>query len=793
MKINEIKNSLNFDKLIPPYRKHITDNVIMVGGDRLLFTIRIGGSSFLTVDDRILRNSFIAFTNYLTFLGKDYGSRLAIWTHIIKKEDKITDVYNFENSFVKQFANSYLEQFNKSKFYSTSFYMTFSLKFNDLLDGERDIETILLRSENILRQYQGVTMSLIDINESTSHSELGSFLSMLINGYESVIPLSSSNFQYSVCNSDIFFNYDFIEIRNKENLNSKFGVCYSLKDYPAETGIGMWDFLLDEDFEFVLTQSFLFLSTQRAITITNQQINKFNSVQDSGANTNNDNEGELDVLKASLEKGKQSLGVYCGSFIAYGDTPNKAIKNGIKLASDFVNFGGGVRWSKSTLDNVFSYISNLPNSKYRPYHSMRTATNLSCGFSLHNYYGGKKYGNPIGDGSAVLPLKTKSGGIYFYNSHFSDFEKDERGKKISGHALLLGATGFGKTTTEAVIFSFLQRFDNNMFLIDFNRSTELYMRSFGATYFVFKRGELTGLNPFQLEEDPTPHLRQFLYDLVNICAKDSSGKVTDDERKILKLAVDSVLSLPLNLRRFGALLHSIPKSSLLTRLEKWCFTDNEEGVHAWALDSPENKFNPYLFKKIGFDTTELLKKGSRDSELIEPILSILFYYKDIMQRSGKLTSTIIEEFWIPCSYPLTANMIEASLKAGRMKNEFVYLISQSPNDVFDSEISTSIAEQTQTKILLGNPFATKEGYEKIGCTEKEYNIVSSFNQEDRLLLIKQGNFSSIAKVDLSNSLYYLPILSGSQDGITECEKLRAELGDDPEKWVEPFLEKMNKK
>lgn len=793
MNVNDIKKPLIFNKFVPNFRKHISDKILMVGGDRLLFSLQIGGTSFLTVDDRILKNSFIAMTNFLTFLGKDYGNRLAVWTHIVKHQDKIQNTYQFDNSFITKFTDSYIEQFKKDNFYQTTYYMTFSLKYSDLLDGERDIQTILLRSENMLKQYQGVTLSLIDVNETTSHSQLGSFLSLLINGEKSVIPLSDSNFKESICNSDIFFNYDFIEIRNKEDCKSKFAVCYGLKDYPAETYSGMWDFLLDVDMEFVLTQSFVFMSTQKAISTTNQQINKFESVADSGSNSNNDEENELMILKASLEKGKQCLGVYCSSFIAYGNTPSDAISNGIKLATDFVNFGGGVRWAKATLDNIYSYVSNLPNSKYRPFCSLRSATNLSCGFSLHNYYGGKPYGNPIGDGSAVLPLKTKSGGVYFYNSHFSDFEKDERGKKISGHALILGATGFGKTTTEAVIFSFLQRFNPNMFVIDYNRSTELYMRAFGASYFVFQRGDVSGLNPFQIEENASAELKQFLYNLVGVCAKDQSGQVSDHERKLIKLAVDSVLLLPIYLRRFGALLHSIPKSPLLTRLEKWCYTAEGEGIHAWALDSPINKFDPFSFTKIAFDTTALLTKGSRDSELIEPILSILFFYKDIMQRSGKLTATIIEEFWIPCDYELTANMIEAALKAGRMKGEFVYLISQSPNDVFKNTISTAIAEQTQTKILLGNPFATKEAYEKIGCTSKEFDIISSFNQQDRFFLVKQGNFSSIAKLDLSNSLFYLPILSGSKEGVTECEKIRYEYGDEPEQWVDIFLEKMNEK
>lgn len=47
--------------------------------------------------------------------------------------------------------------------------------------------------------------------------------------------------------------------------------------------------------------------------------------------------------------------------------------------------------------------------------------------------------------------------------------------------MLLGATGAGKTTFEMMAAAFLQRFNPDMFVIDFNRSTELAIRMFGVS------------------------------------------------------------------------------------------------------------------------------------------------------------------------------------------------------------------------------------------------------------------------------------------------------------------------
>lgn len=46
--------------------------------------------------------------------------------------------------------------------------------------------------------------------------------------------------------------------------------------------------------------------------------------------------------------------------------------------------------------------------------------------------------------------------------------------------MFLGATGTGKTTFEATASGFLQRFDPLMFVVDYNRSTELFVRAYGG-------------------------------------------------------------------------------------------------------------------------------------------------------------------------------------------------------------------------------------------------------------------------------------------------------------------------
>ena len=138
------------------------------------------------------------------------------------------------------------------------------------------------------------------------------------------------------------------------------------------------------------------------------------------------------------------------------------------------------------------------------------------------------------------------------------------------------------------------------------------------------------------------------------------------------------MRMPVEERR-TALLLDIVSPELQTRLAKWC----DNGEYAWAVDSPRNTFNPLHHKKVGFDTTVVLDTKNGIHPACEPLLAVLFFYKEIMQRGGNLMLSIIEEFWMPANFPMTQSMIKSALKAGRMKGEMMWLTSQSPEDAIN--------------------------------------------------------------------------------------------------------------
>lgn len=777
MKIRS-KNAKDF---IPDYAFHINNNSIYLKDGKLMATLVLKGFPFESVSDDEVYNRFSYIKDFLVSTGKQ--GNLYLWTNIIKCKVKLNQKYNFGNNvFLQEFSDKYIGMFQKNDFYSTDYFLTVGINYTDIYSGEERLNEII---EQCLVIFKDFGVNVLGTDEQTS--ELAErYLTYLYNHQNVKIPLSASPLKESINNSEIIFGYDVTEIKNKDVEVNRFCTNYLIKDFPRNTKVGHWDFLLKMPYEFVLTQSFIFESATKSIKKIDQQVNKLNSVGDSAISQ----QAELELGKEALQTGVTLFGSYHAALSVFGDTPKEAKDNGRTLSSEFISSGGGFRFIKSTSEAPFTYFSHLPMSKRRPLSTIRTVTNLTCTWSLHNYSGGKAIGNPIGDGTAIMPLKTVSDGLYYFNSHYSDPHKNVLGQLIAGHALILGATGAGKTTLEGAAAAFLQRFNTDLFVIDYNRSTELFVRAFGGSYFALQNGVKTGLNPFQIADNDDEDLMSFLKAWVKRCAINNDGTdCTDKEAIIIDGAVDSIMRMPRSSRRFGQFAQIISSDSdLAIRLSKWWGI----GPYAWALDSETNIFNPNDFDKVGFDTTVILDTvGGKDHPACEALLSVLFFYKDRMQKQGKMMLTIVEEFWKPANFPMTQALIKAVLKAGRMKGEFIWLTSQSPEDAINCEIFAAIVQQTPTKVFLPNPDANWDGYKKVGLNEKEFKQLKSLGLASRTFLIKQSNSSAFAKMDLFGFDDFLPIISGSKAGISLCEIIRREKNtDDPNVWIPEFRQRL---
>lgn len=780
---------------LPPMRYHVEDSVINFHDSYVCAVIGFDGVVYEAISDSVLENDFDSLNLTYAETAREKAGRLAFNTYLLRRKIEVDTKYDFNNQFCQDFADKYLERFNKKDYYENRFYIAITLKYDESLDEAIDeMLSVTQTFTKKLSKYEPKVLSVYENNKGVLCSEVFEFFYELLNSEPTIggLPLTGTPAFDVLPSSTLHFGYEVFQ--SKGQLKNRYATMFDLKDFPATTKLGMFNNAsLALPFEYNLTQNFVALAPTKALHRIEDQLNRLRSTEDKAEHQH----AELMEAQGYIQSGELAFGSYSCALVVYGKTPQEAVQNGIYATASFSNNAGAI-FRKATLSAPATFFSQFPNYKYVPRKMIKSSRNLAGTFSMHNYSRGKSEGNPLGDGSAVMPLETRSKTLYDFNFHFTNPLEDNTGDSIAGHTLLLGATGTGKTTLQTALTTFVQRFNPAMFVLDKDRGMDLFIRALDGDYFNIEEGVPTGINPFQFKD--TPKLREFLNDLVVTCATDKNTDCTSEEQNQIKQAIDTIMQLPLELRQFNALLQSIPDrggNSLYQRLLKWCNTEENKGRFAWCLDNPTNKFDPDSFRIVGFEVGSIL---GEDYQPTEPLLACLLYLKDEMVKNHQILMTIVEEFWYPLLYKTTQNMMLNVLKTGRKMGEFMVLVTQSPEEAVKSPIFDAIVQQTPTKILLPNPDAEYSneqggGYSRVGLTEKEFKQLKGLALDSRTFLVKQGQNSSFATLDLYGFSDEISILSSTKENVDLLDRILSYFDEklSSEIWLPIFYEARKRK
>lgn len=745
---------------LPRIGRPVSETATSIDNGGAFMVLRLSGVPFESVSRGEIEARYDSWNRQLAAMTLEKGNRLSLWTTFRRRRVSFGDEYRFYNPFIQQAVDKYLQRFRKHDHFENSFYITAILQGDDLEESVRELEEL---GESLTKALVSYDPQLLETyaHNGILFSEPYQFIGELVNGIDERVPVTQATGRDLIPSSHLHFHYDTVEIRTDRS--TRFGTCYDLKDFP-KAGWGQTNPLLTLPVEFTLTQSFGCLSTAEAMDAIETQINNLQSVEDKATHQ----VAELKDALALIAGRDLAFGDYHGALVVYGDTPEKAISNGAYVTSRALN-DCGFKFVKATASAPYTYMSQVPGFKMKPRPMPKSTRSLASSFSMHTYAAGKARGNPLGDGSALMPVQTVAKSLFSLNCHASRLDEDSVGEKVAGHTLILGSTGTGKTTLETMLLSFLERFDPKIFALDLDQGLRIFLEELGAIYYTLREGEPTGLAPLGLPD--TKRNRAHLYDLVGACCRDANGKLSAEDQRQIKHAVDTVMALEnIEHRTFSRLLESIAdtgeENSLWLRLSQWCGATN--GRFAWALDNvPNTLTNIADVRRIGFDVTDFLKKGYAATE---PVLAHLLYLKEQMQRKGGLLATVIAEFWLPASYPTTQELIRKSLKTGRKADEFLILDSQQPEDAIQCPVFAEIRDLTATKIYLPNPDATRDGYKLLNLTDREFDTLKLLSKESRTFLIKQSNQSAFATLDLGGMNDEIAVLSSSLDNVAIWEE-----------------------
>ncbi|MBR1818685.1 MAG: hypothetical protein IJ780_00940, partial [Neisseriaceae bacterium] len=809
------------EEYLPRLTQHLDDEVVHFADGRMGFVMKLDGTLFEGINDNIIRNQFLNLNTLFADTGKD-GEKIGLWLTLHRRRINFDREMNFHNVFAEDFSSAYMKKFATGDYFENAYYIAVVMKYDDFDDGLIDIHRVKSKLLSGLTAYSPEVLSVyflhkgetkIKLNEIPDDeeitvddddenaekiicpteddilfSEVYEYVGLLCNGAFYQIPLSEKDAYTTISNADLHFSNEIVEIRSPHT--TKFACLYDLKDF-GKSQMKALNPILNLDCEFVFTQSFVYIDKIKMQDKIKAQLGKMESVGE----VFGDQQQELIDAQNYLSSGYIMFGDYHAVLTVFGRTNKEASRNAQKLTSTFLSCGG-FSWKQATASAPQSFYSHIFGHKGMPRPFPKATTNIATSFGMFNYSHGKRHGNPLGDGTSVMPLKTVAGTCYDFNFHYTLENEDSRGKKIAGHTLILGATGTGKTTLQTALLTFTERFNPYIFALDLDRGMEIWIRAMGGKYFAVETGKPTGLNPFQLPD--SEENRSFLYDLVALCGKNEQGKVSAREQEKIKLAVDTLMDIDWNDRNFSNLLDCIQDdvnddNSLKTRLRKWCRSTN--GQFAWVLDNERNLFNPDDFHRIGIDLTAILKK---DYEPCLPTMMYLFKLKDMLmvrvKQEDGLLATIFEEFWYALQHEITAEFLVKILKTDRKLGGFAVLVTQSPKDAINSKNFATIVEQTPTKILLPNPDAIYEGnYELLGLTKKQFSEIVKLDLASRTFAVKQGRQWAMAKLDLYGFNNAIAVLSGTSANLVRMEQAISETDENPEHWLPVFYKKVRQK
>jgi type IV secretion system protein VirB4 len=779
-----------------PYSSHVTENTIkLVSGD-FLQVIKLQGAAHESADIEDVNN----WHNQLNSLMRNIASpNVAIWSHIIRRYYHEYPGGEFPAGFCNDFNKKYEQSMAGDRMLINELYLSIlyrpqASKAINWLDkfnpkSEEEIEDEQADNIQALNDISGAAMSglfryepeLLGCYEHNGHmfSEVAEFLAYLINGEWQRVPLPRAELRDTLATSRPFFGKAGL-MSLKGPTKSKYASILAMQEYPSSSKPGLLNDLLGMPFELIVSQSFTFLSKPVAVGRMTRQRARMVNAGDLAESQIVEIGNALDDLISN----RFVMGAHNISFMIFAQDQKKLAEN-VNLAGSALS-NNGMKWTREDMGIAGSFWAMLPgNFEYRVRVGDITSRNFAGFSSFHNFPIGRIRHNQWGD--AVMMFKTTSSSPYYFNFHRAEGKemRIDKNHRDLANTMVIGQSGGGKTVLEMTMLAMAMKFNQppenpaTYVLFDKDLGGAIGVRAMGGKYYPIKNGVPSGFSPFQL--DPTPDNIMFLEALVKKLVHHEGMPITPSQEKEINQAILGVMGAAKQKRRLGSLLEFFDPTEangLHARLSRWC----RGGALGWLFDNAEDTFSLEGSSIFGFDVTEFLD----NEETRTPTIMYLFHRIEKL-IDGRRLIIFMDEFWKLLLDDYFEDLVQNKLKTIRKQNGFLVMFTQSPRDALRSKISHSLIEQTATKIFLPNPGADYQDYvEGFKLTVREFEIIKDLGEKSRQFLIKQGQNSVVAELNLRGFDDELAVLSGNTATSLLAERLVAELGENPDVWLPEF-------
>lgn len=768
-----------------PYARHLNDATIQTRDGLLMQTIRVRGLLFETADSDELNYRAELRDAVLRAIGT---SRFAAYHHIVRRHVEADLAGEFPDAFSRRLDARWRERCERRQLYVNELFLTLVRRPLQGRVGIADRLTRLFRSPSAsataaalkgeltaldnarealmaaLAQYDPVLLTRYESEAGGMRSEPIEFLSCLFNGDMRPMAAPHGDIGHHIPARRISFGRNAAELGPTGGQQRKFVALVSIKDWPSQTMPGMLDELARLPFELNMTQSFAFVERGEALGRMKLVLRRMRSAEDEAISLRD----ELVYAKDEVAAGRAGFGEHHTTIAVHSEDLaelDTQVAEVIALLADL-----GINGVREDIALEPTYWAQFPgNFKYIVRRGLVSTTNFASLASLHNFPVGSARRNHWGD--AVTLLETTAAGPYFFNFHQRDL----------GNFTVIGPSGSGKTVVLNFLLAQARKYDPRIIFFDKDRGAELFIRAIGGSYDRLRPGEPSGLNPLQLED--TASNRAFLIEWLRALG----GGLDEAEAELVRDALDTNFLQPMERRRLRHFVELFrggdrPRADdLYGRLKPWWGS----GDRAWLFDNPLDSTD-LSEQSVGFDMTAIL-----DDPVARTPAMLYFFHRVEERLDGSPTIIVIDEGWKALDDDVFVRRIKDWEKTIRKRNGIVGFATQSAQDALESRIASAIIEQAATQIFMINPKARAEDYVNgFGLSAHEYELVRTLPDSSHSFLIRHGNDSVVARLDLSGEAEILAILSGRESTMRSFDDIVKEHGEDPEHWMGPLLKRV---
>nr|WP_246312569.1 VirB4 family type IV secretion/conjugal transfer ATPase [Aquabacterium terrae] len=575
---------------------------------------------------------------------------------------------------------------------------------------------------------------------------------------------------------DVRLTFGGAEIEIRGLATKRYAAILDIKEYPAEVEPGSLSPLLYLDSEYIETQCLALMPRRAALAALRVQRNQLIA----GEDVVHTQVAAMDDAMNWLGDGLFAMGEYSYTLAVFGDSPGDARMRAQAAVGRVAAFNAMQLVPVELLGDAGWFSQQPGNFQWRTRKAVISSRAFAALTCCHTFLLGKRDGNPWGEALALM--RTPAGHPFYLNLHVSSPDEDAAGKKLPGNTIVIGSTGSGKTTLLTALMALSAKWPQPPRIVSFSldRDTEIIIRALGGTFGRFEYGEPTGLNPLQrpVTEARVGHWMA----LVKQCIETPQLPLLPNEVAAIDAAVRGVAKMPLEERRFGTLLGLLPRdreNSLYDRFRRW----TAQGEMGWVFDrAPDSLGEIKRHRYLGFDYTGILAAD----EVRVPVMMDLLNINDELV-DGTPFIYHVAECWKALGDSIFAKFVKHGQKTIRKRSGLGIFDTQEVGDLLSNENGRVMVEQSVTKIVLPNKDADRDEYRALGLTDAEFQLVQDLGRRGaRQFLIKQNGTSNVCEFNLRGMDDALAVLSTTQESVQLLDLIRAEVGDEPDLWLEPF-------